>query len=446
MAKSDGSTLTARDNLLYGAGSLALNLYGLIVLAWVLTLYQGNTDLGLPRLVPAALFAAIFAAGRVFDAIIDPLVGFASDRVRSRWGRRKPLIVAGLLPQAVCFCLLWHPPRMAESGANGWYLLAVLCGFFASFAVVFAPYLAMMPELSRTDHERNTLATTQAVYGIVGTLIGAFYGLLIQHLSGGSKDPTVGGFQRAAVVVAVIGFCSGFLPLLTRRKPLVTEDNETHVGLVAGLRATWANRAFRHYIGAFLLFWVALQLVLAAMPQLPIARLGATPAQNGLWASLLQASALLGGAACFPLLMRLMERRGRAYAWTFAMTWFAVIVPLLALPRSLPTMIVLLLAAGPAVAGLMILPHALLADICDYDARLTGQRREALFYGVQGTFTKAAMAGAVVLASALLDQLGNTVSRPWGLVACPLVAAVATLLSLVCFRGYERALREVREG
>ncbi|MBI5832439.1 MAG: MFS transporter [Armatimonadetes bacterium] len=445
MANNEHSSLTTRDNLLFGAGSLALNLYGLIVLAWVLTLYQGNADLGLPRLVPAGLFAAIFAAGRVFDAIVDPLVGFASDRVRSRWGRRKPLILAGLLPQAAFFCLLWHPPRLAETAGNGWYLLAVLCGFFGSFAVVFAPYLAMMPELSRTDHERNTLATTQAVFGIIGTLVGSFYGLLLQSLSGGGRTPTLAGFQSAGLIVAFLGLVSASLPLLTRRAPIVPQ-NETHLSLIAGLRATLASRPFRHYIAAFLLVWMALQLVLAAMPQMPIARLGATPAQNGLWASLLQASALIGGALCFPLLMRLMESHGRAWTWSRAMAWFAVIVPLLAVPRSLPTMILLLLAAGPAVAGLMILPHALLADICDHDARLTGQRREALFYGVQGTFTKAAMACSVIIASGLLDRLGNTAARPWGLVACPLVASLATAGSLLSFRGFRRSMQQEASG
>src|SRR5262245_41202362 len=60
--------------------------------------------------IPAAAMGAILLASRAWDAVADPVAGFLSDRTRSRFGRRRPWLVAGALPLAVAFVLPWSPP------------------------------------------------------------------------------------------------------------------------------------------------------------------------------------------------------------------------------------------------------------------------------------------------------------------------------------------------
>ena len=65
---------------------------------------------------------------RLFDAVTDPLVGFISDKTRSRWGRRRPFLFAGAIAAGVVFALLWQMPaptqlrlKLVDYGADGVY-------------------------------------------------------------------------------------------------------------------------------------------------------------------------------------------------------------------------------------------------------------------------------------------------------------------------------------
>jgi Na+/melibiose symporter-like transporter len=432
--------LSLRDNLLYSVGQFACSCYGFIVLPWVLYLYRGNADAGLPPLVPEVMFGAVFFAGRLFDAVTDPLVGYLSDRTKSAWGRRKPFIAAGALPMAVCFLMLWRPPAAYETTGNGVYLLVVLCGFFLGFTLVFGPYLAMLPELTHNDAERNSLATNQAAFNVLGNIVGAVFGLLYAvFLRLAPPANPIHGFFVPALVVAGLATLSLVGPLLGRREEPADQATPT-LGVFRTLGQTLTNKPFQRYIAAFFFVWFAVQLLLAALPHLPVARLNAPAGSNEVYATALQATVLLAAALSFPLIKEVMRRRGRGYTYMAGMLWMAVVAPLLVLVHSLPMAVVVLLIAGPGVGALLVLPHAVLADICDHDAHCVGERREAIFFGMQGLLTKAAIAMAMVLANALLTRLGNTAAQPLGVVACPLIAALLLVCACLAFRGYEKVL------
>jgi GPH family glycoside/pentoside/hexuronide:cation symporter len=321
--------------------------------------------------------------------------------------------------------------------ANAAYLFVTFCGFFLFFAAVFGPYLAMMPELTSDSAERNRLATLQAVFAIAGTFVGALFGLLV-HLCAGPHPPDpAAGFRRAGLLVALIGASSCALPLLVRRRAIEVSAEEQQFTLLQGVRQTLTSRPFRHYILAYLMVWGGLQVIMAAMVHLPVARLGARTDQNSAWGSYLQLTALVSALGSYPLLYWAMGRWGRARVWTAGMLWFALCGPLLGFCRSLPTAIIVLILAGPAVGGLMILPHALLSDVCDHDAAATGVRREAMFFGMQGLMTKLAQALTTAVVLVLLETFGRTAEHPWGVVACPLASALCVAVGLAMFRGYD---------
>ena len=80
--------------------------------------------------LPAGIMAVAIAAGRAFDAITDPLMGWISDRTRSRFGRRMPYIVIGVLGNTAMFVLLLNPPEvLPEVGLAGWAVSALLLSF-----------------------------------------------------------------------------------------------------------------------------------------------------------------------------------------------------------------------------------------------------------------------------------------------------------------------------
>ena len=102
-----------------------------------------------------ALVGAIFLLGRVWDAVSDPLVGFLTDRTRSRLGRRRPWFLASALPVGLTIVAVWAPPPDLEGPALvAWFTLAVLL-FYTAFTAFRVPHQAMAAELSRGYHDRT---------------------------------------------------------------------------------------------------------------------------------------------------------------------------------------------------------------------------------------------------------------------------------------------------
>ena len=162
-----------RHKLLYGMGYLSVALTTDMTLTWLLKRYRPDpADIRWNALTTAGAFALAMIVGRIMDAVADPLVGFWSDRVRSRWGQRKPFIFIGAPFLAVMFVLIWIPPTTTESVLNGVYLAVTASVFFFCFTVVVCPYLAMLPEITSDPAERVRLTTWQGGFNILGAVGG----------------------------------------------------------------------------------------------------------------------------------------------------------------------------------------------------------------------------------------------------------------------------------
>ena len=105
--------------LAYGFGSVAYGVKNNGFDYFLLLFYSQVIGLD-ARLVGIAITTAL-----VVDAISDPVVGYWSDNLRSRWGRRHPFMYASLLPVSLSYFLLWNPPADASQSTLFWYLLSL---------------------------------------------------------------------------------------------------------------------------------------------------------------------------------------------------------------------------------------------------------------------------------------------------------------------------------
>ncbi len=159
--KQSGSKLPVWLKTAYGFGSVAFGVKNNGFDYFLLLFYSQVVGLD-ARLVGIAITTAL-----VFDALSDPVVGYWSDNLRSRWGRRHPFMYASMLPVALSYFLLWNPPEWDQTGLF-WYLL-ILAVCIRTFITLYeTPSSALAPELTDDYHERSSLLSFRYYFGWTG--------------------------------------------------------------------------------------------------------------------------------------------------------------------------------------------------------------------------------------------------------------------------------------
>src|SRR5439155_10987446 len=109
---------------------------------------------------------------RLVGALDEVIVGYFSDRTRSRWGRRIPYVVAGAPLTAIFAFLVFTPPASHGTAITAVYLFFVLELLFLFTTISSGPYDALLPEIAPTSPERVSLQSYKVYLGIVGTAVG----------------------------------------------------------------------------------------------------------------------------------------------------------------------------------------------------------------------------------------------------------------------------------
>ena len=158
---TSASLLPPRVKFAYGIGSIA---YGVKEqgFAYFLLMFYG-TVVGLePALAGTALLIALLT-----DAISDPIVGYWSDNIHTRWGRRHPFMYASAIPVSLCYFLIWQPPDWSEQ-ALFFYLLALAILIRTLITFFETPSSALMPELTSDYDERTAIQAWRHFFGWFG--------------------------------------------------------------------------------------------------------------------------------------------------------------------------------------------------------------------------------------------------------------------------------------
>jgi GPH family glycoside/pentoside/hexuronide:cation symporter len=97
---------------------------------------------------------------------------------------------------------------------------------------------------------------------------------------------------------------------------------------------------------------------------------------------------------------------------------------------------ILMILMGPPFAGFLVLPNAIIADIIDYDEKITGLRREGMYYGIQALVIKIGISLATGVAGIIMETFGKDIGRDLGVRLLGPVAAVFIFIALFVFKFY----------
>ena len=322
---------------------------------------------------------------------------------------------------------------------NAVYIFVVLEMFFLANTLSGGPYEALLPEIARTHRDRLSVVGWQFYFGVLGAVLGLV-------LTGLIKDAF--DFKVMGAVVAVFGLTFRYVGLRGIWRSAPRETPTARIGLWPGFKSTLQNQQFLYFLPTFVLFQLAVTMVIAWLPFFVSEVL--EERNGGAVTSLLTFVALVAMASAVFGLWRLSNSKGKSWVYSACLLGTAVYMPLLFFCGFIPGIpklvqgLVMALLAGIPMAGVNLLPRAITADITDYDELRTGMRREGMFYATQNLFEKIGSSFSP-LALALILLLGETTQDPLGIRLVGPAAGIIAFFGFWLFRGYRLPNTVTRE-
>lgn len=410
--------LPLRTLLLYGAPGIGAGYMFLLV---TLFLLKYSTDVLL--IAPSAM-GAIFMGARVWDAITDPVAGYWSDRTRTRFGRRRPWLLASALPVGLAFVMMWAPPAGLEGGPLVAWMGAAVFLFYTTMTALIVPHHALGAELTTHHHDRTRVFGVRQVAWSLGTIV--TLGSMVLLIRSDEVRPLARGQAAVAAVVLVGLVCVAVAGLRER-----TEFQGR--GARSSYRAfgdVWRNPHARLLLFVFLIESTG-GAVVGALTIYFSEYVLETPSLTPLYIGAYFVAATLS----VPLWLPLSRRFGKKRLWFLSMlatgagfgSTFALgpgdAAPLVAIA------VVLGVAAG---CGNMVGP-SIQADIIDWDEHETGERKEGAYFAAWNFVFKLATGLTIGITGVALELSGYRPNAAQDASAVLAIRSLYALFPLVCY-------------
>ena len=407
------TSLNLKRILLYSCGSIGLNIMKITVSTWLLYFYAPPPNSGRTQYISIALAGVLLTIGRLWDALIDPLIGYWSDTSRRRRGRRRPFLMFATPVCAIALVLLWTPPTTGSSLLNAFYFFFVTIAFYTSLSLVNIPYDSSLPEMA-TPAEYVTLSMWKNIFGTTGVFIGALVAApLFSNVGALAMGLVVGGIGLVTVWLTLFGLQEKNYP------------RHQNLDFWSNLYTTFGNRQFLVMFVSTLIIYVAYATLLANLPYFVTLVVGKSEAD----VSIFQGVVVLTMVVFAPLWNWLSRRYANRTLLKFTMFGLAGV-------SSLTFALLMMALIGPLLGGYFVLVFAMMGSVVDYDELLTNHRREATYYS---TFSLAAGVGpslAALILPFIFERYGYTATNPLGVRVAFLVTGLLAMLGGLAFIGY----------
>jgi GPH family glycoside/pentoside/hexuronide:cation symporter len=385
-------------------------------------------------LIAPWIIGLIFGIGRVWDAISDPIAGYWSDRTRTRFGRRRPWLLAALAPILATFLMVWSPPAsLAGNALIAWVVVAVF-GFYTALTMYHIPHQSLGAELTLDYHERSRVFAIQSASWTLGMLLSF---VAIQVVSN-AESPRLAAIEMAlSTGVAAIALLLVPPLLLRERREFLGRGGTSPA---AAMRDVLQNRHARLLLAVWLIQGLGGAVLGVLAPYIAEYILD-RPDQM----ATLPAYFVLSSVASVPVWVQLSRRFGKRTVWSLAMVGMALSfgATFFVGAGNLTAMQLLLVCAGFSGGCGQIIGPSMLADVIDYDEYRTGQRKEGAYAAAWGFALKSAIGLQIMITGAVLQLAGfepNREQAESAKLALRLLYAVIPFvffaLGAVLFRGF----------
>lgn len=325
--------------------------------------------------ISAGLAGTALMVGKIWDAVIDPLIGSISDHTKSRWGRRRPYLLFFAIPFGAAFVLMFRNPGIDDqTGKFIWAMLAYV--FFCTvYSFTNIPYNALLPELTSDYNERTNISGFKMSFAVVGTLLGAGAAMPLMAFFSGRTAGFVG-------MSAVFGFLASLSLIVTffsvKEPPVVAARLSENV--FKSLKDVFSNRPYL----LILTTWFANSTAVAIMQTMLIYYYKYLIRDEGS-VTLAMITLLVASMLTIPLWVWLCKKVGKKQAYLSGMTLTLTAVLAFAFFAdkigTVPALVLMALA-GVGFASHYVGPWAIVPDTIEFGYAQTGRRSEGVYYSV----------------------------------------------------------------
>ncbi|MFX0071935.1 MAG: MFS transporter [Candidatus Hermodarchaeota archaeon] len=345
---------------------------------------------------PIAIIA-LFLISRIIDGLNDPIMGYIIDHLpNTKWGRFRPYLIIGSLFCSLNYVLLWLGPSMATTGK---LIIAYISYILISltFDLMDIPLNSMIPVMSTTTKDRNSLSGIKGISYLLGTLLISIIAVPIIESFPTPRE----GYHFLIVLTAIIVFVLSLVGTLGIKervsKPLkekyrlkdfyiIIKSRPVLASLVANLLSNVGLACFTAMAIFFFIYVVGISILYSLALLLFIV--------GGFFGAIISTPSA--------------NRIGKKTLYIVGLFIFGALQVLIVfIPLSLLSLIFIVILIGGIGYGIRgAVYYGISADVVDYVDWKQGHRTEAAIASLTSFVTKAAMGIGSALAAYILASTG----------------------------------------
>ncbi|KPF90772.1 hypothetical protein IP81_14010 [Novosphingobium sp. AAP83] len=329
--------------------------------------------------IAIAVAGALTVFAKVYDAFADLLMGYISDRTRTRLGQFRPYLLAGGLLAALSIVLLFNVPGSLDGTALWIYVGLTLLIYSTAYTMFRIPYLAIGRTLTDDFHKRSRLMT----FSVYGSSLGSFAATSAAPFLLGQIGSDRAGHGLVAIILGcaiALGGIAAFT-LLKERPKIEREERKPHASFGATFAVVRSNRPFLCLMGFKLVLFIGFAVHISAIPYYTRHVLGVSDSVLGTIFAVQTALMVLSQVVWVRLAARFGRRNAlvtAGLACTLAYTTWALIPPATAVPM----VFIAAAMSGVGTGGVFLGLYTVLTDTMDYSRRAQGENHAGMLAGV----------------------------------------------------------------
>ena len=350
----------------WGLGSLGLavilNTLNVLLVAY-LTLVVG---------IEPAFAGSLILLTKLYDVLTDLPMGWITDRTKTRWGSRRPYMLAAAIVAPFSLAMLFAPPF----GDDVIYVSAALLLYATAYTLFNVPYLSMPAEMSNDTDVRTRMVAWRSLFIAAGTLFGvAIAPYLIGRLGGGAEAYAVLGKVMAVAVGLAFLAC-----VLMTGQPQQNTEAPRSMPIGEQLKIIVRNPHFRALMMIKITHLLALSVGGGSLLFFFVYGLAYDLQTLGLYGAV----TTIVWAITMPVWVKVAGKRGKRFGYFVATLAYSVIVLswfFAGANEPMAGLVIRGIAFGIVSGGLLLMGNAMLQDVMDDDFRQTGVRKNGMFAG-----------------------------------------------------------------